>query len=106
MGVRAPGVSQIKTLAQIRGSGVHSNERHVHQFQIASLELEKTRRTREREAALKRLAVLDARLVEIEAVIQKHQDALAASGPGRGGPAPEAPCPAPGAGEKRRTIRY
>ena len=95
--------SQIKTLASVRGSGIHSNERHVHQFQIASLELEKSRRTREREAALKRIGNLDGRLAEIEASIRKHQEALGIPDARCVDPAPETKT---AAGEKRRALRY
>ncbi|HVE84045.1 MAG TPA: hypothetical protein VND93_14410 [Myxococcales bacterium] len=101
MAARARGVAQLRTLAMVRGSGVHSNERHVHQFQIASLELEKSRRSRERQAAMTRIKNIDARLQEIEAFIHKHQEAL---GTGAGGPPVAEPTPAPA--EKRRTIRY
>ena len=103
MAPRVPGVSQIKTIAALRGSGVHSGERHVHQFQIASLELEKSRRTREREATMKRVSTLDARLAEIEATIRKHQDALGIPGAVPEGPAAQTRTAAT---EKRRTLRY
>jgi hypothetical protein len=66
----------IKSLASLLGSGTHSNERHVHQFQLASLELERARRTREREATVRHIAGLDARLVEIDGHIRRHLDAL------------------------------
>lgn len=103
MGVLARGVSQIKTLAAVRGSGVHSNERHVHQFQIASLELEKSRRARERQAAMNRINNIDARLVEIDALIQKHQQALGVTNGASGKPMLE---PKAAANEKRRMLRY
>jgi hypothetical protein len=97
MGIRGRGRSQQKTLGAIRGSGVRSNERHVHQFQIALLELERTRRTRERQVALDRVQRLDTRLEEIEATIRKHQEALGIPGASREEPA---------AGEPRPTLRY
>lgn len=97
MAIRGPGVAQIKTLGAIRGSGGHANERHVHQFQIAVLELERTRRTRERQAAMDRVQGLDTRLGEIEAAIRKHQEALGIPGARR---------EAPAAGEPRHTLRY
>ncbi|MBI4577989.1 MAG: hypothetical protein HY722_17135 [Planctomycetes bacterium] len=104
MTIRARGVSQIKTLAAVRGTGVHSNERHVQQFQIASLELEKTRRTRERQAGLNRIASIDARLIEIDASIQTHQEALGVSRDGSDKPTtPEATLPEI---KKRRALRY
>lgn len=106
MTARARGVSQIKTLAAIRGSGVHANERHVHQFQIASMELEKSRRLRERQAAMNRVSNIDARLIEIEALIQKHQAALGVAGVTNGPHDPPMPETKAGANEKRRTLRY
>jgi uncharacterized membrane protein YccC len=106
MPIRAPGVSQIKTLAAVRGSGVHSNERHAHQFQLASLELEKTRRAHERQAAVNRIKVIDARLVEIDTSIQKHQVALATPDTGGARPRPEPVAASAATGEKRRTLRY
>jgi septal ring factor EnvC (AmiA/AmiB activator) len=81
VGTRTKGVSSIRTLASIRGSGAHSGERHVHQFQIASLELERTRRTQERQSTLNRLKNLEERLAGIEALIRQHQEALGTSGP-------------------------
>ena len=55
MGIRCRGIDEIKTLAMMRGSGVHSSERHVRQFQVASLELERSRRMKERQANLRRI---------------------------------------------------
>ena len=106
MPVRVKGVSQTRTMAAVRGCGVHSNERHVHHFQMASLELERSRRTRERQAAVERIKTIDARLLEIDALIRKRLAALGMSGDdGRaaGGPAPEASA-APS--QRRRTLRY
>lgn len=106
MGVHARGVSQIKTLSAIRASGIHSNERHVHQFQIASLELERSRCVRERQATMNRLKTLDDRLLEIGLQIRKHQAALNVTN------THDATCDKPtlknqaAANEKRRTIRY
>jgi len=106
MGGHARGVAQIKTLSAIRASGIHSNERHVHQFQIAALELERSRCGRERQAGLNRMKTLDDRLGEIELQIRKHQAALNATTPH------DATCNRPtlksqaAANEKRRTIRY
>lgn len=105
MGVSARGVSEIKTLAAVRGCGVHSNQRHVHQFKIASLELERARRTREKEAVMNRSKTLDSRLLEIDALIRKHQEALATTSRDAGcdKPMPETRA---AANEQRRTLRY
>lgn len=101
MGVRARGVSNIKTYSAIRGCGVHSNERHVHQFQIGTLELERSRRDRERQAAMERIKNIDARIIEIDLLIQKHQVAL--SGTSHDRPIVETE---PKVRAKQRTLRY
>lgn len=76
MGVKAKGASNIRTLASVRGSGVHSGERHVHQFQIASLELERTRRIQERDTTLRRLQSVEERIAGLDEQIRQHQEAL------------------------------
>ena len=76
MSTKIRGVQSIKTIAAVRGAGSYSNERHVHQFQLASLELDRTRRTREKQTALRRVAELDEKLIEIDVLIKKRQEAL------------------------------
>lgn len=76
MGVKSKGVSNIRTLASVRGSGVHSSERHVHQFQIASLELERTRRIQERDTTRRRLQSVEERIAGLDEQIRQHQEAL------------------------------
>ena len=103
------GLQDIKTLAAVRGTGVHSNERHKLCFQIASLELERTRRRREQDAALERSAVIQARLDEIDALIRQHHETLDDSleptdlrrqdGGRRGGEPAEC-------GDRRQVLRY
>jgi|RifCSP16_2_1023846.scaffolds.fasta_scaffold126975_2 hypothetical protein len=105
MAIRAKGVSEIKTLAAVRGGGVHSEERHVKQFQIACLELERARRARERQAALGRIAHLDCRLGEIASLIADYQEALRSTPAGAGGARP-ATARTAGTNERRRTVRY
>jgi hypothetical protein len=107
MAAQSKGVREIKTHSSILGSGVHSNERHVHQFQLASLELERTRRGREKKAALQRIANIDARLAEIDELVRKHQEALGLTG--AGGPGQEATTTrskAEAVPDKRRVLRY
>ncbi|MDD5309176.1 MAG: hypothetical protein PHU25_17830 [Deltaproteobacteria bacterium] len=107
MGVRARGVQSIRTLASVLGTGTHSNERHVHQFQLASLELERTRRTREKRTAFRRIMDIDARLVEIDDLIRRHQEALGLKGdeePSQGHS--RARNNGEAAPEKRRVLRY
>jgi hypothetical protein len=45
----------------------------VHQFKIASLELERTRRTKDLTTALARVAEINKRLTEIEAEMEQHR---------------------------------
>lgn len=97
---RARGSQDIRTHSVVMGSGTHANERHVHQFQLAALELERTRRSRERQAALKRVHDIDAMLAEIDKVMSRHQLALGTFTAEPGAPAPEPPA------AKRRVLRY
>jgi uncharacterized membrane protein YccC len=76
MGIRRKGIEQVRTLAMVRGSGVHSSERHAHQFKVASLELERSRRMKERQANLRRIEEIDARLREINDQLQTRYGAL------------------------------
>jgi len=107
MGVPTRRTREIRTHASIFKSGTHSDERHVHQFQLASLELERTRRSREKQAALRRVGDVDARLAEVEGLIRKHQEVLGLSS--QGGTSREAAgaivraAPAP---QSRRVLRY
>ncbi len=107
MGVQCRGVQNIRTLSAVRGAGVYSNERHVKQFQVACLELERARLTREMAAVVKRIKDIDARLREIDTLVRKHQEALWLGSDGAtredrapgGGEAPK------GSG-RQRTLRY
>lgn len=101
MPARTRGFAHLKGLSAVRGSGVHANDPHVHQFQLALLELERTRRTHERQAALARVRELDERLAEIEALVRTHRDAASAAADSAS-PA-ERTTAAP---HKRRTLKY
>ena len=103
MGVPVRGVGAIKTLSAVKGAGTHSDERHVHQFQLASLELERARQTKSKQAALRRIALIDARLAEIERDIQTHQQALGLSAEGT---VAAAPVEAPKEQRVTRVLRY
>jgi hypothetical protein len=105
MPARGKGVANIRTLASVRGCGVHSNERHVHQFQIASLELERSRRLRERQCAMNRVNDIDARLREVDALMLKHQEALGISVDERGCDKPQQEIRVAVSREKR-ILRY
>src|SRR5436305_11150055 len=100
MNTRPRGAQNVRTHAAIMGSGTHSSERHVHQFQLAALELERTRRNKEKEAALRRVRDIDSMLAEIEVIMGRHQAAL-----GVHGTEPDAPALEPEAA-KRRVLRY
>ncbi len=99
MPIRVKSVSGTRTLAAVRGSGVHSKDRHVKAFQIASLELERTRKMRELESARARMSTLLERLREVDALIARHQKDLGVFSVEA---VEELPAPA----RARRTIRY
>ena len=106
MSVRVRGMKTVKTLAVIRGSGTHSNERHVHQFQLGSMEIEAARLNRERHSAIGRIAAIDARLTEIDQLSASHEKAL---GLVRAHPAARTQGPPNHTGEAvaaRRVLRY
>jgi hypothetical protein len=100
MSARPRGAQNIRTHSVVLGSGSHSNERHVHQFQLAALELERTRRNKEKVAALRRVRDIDLMLAEIEVIMRRHQEALGISGSEASAPNPEPP------DTKRRVLRY
>jgi hypothetical protein len=99
MPIRVKSVSGTRTMAVVRGTGVHSKDRHVKAFQIAALELERTRKTRELQAAHARIGTLVGRLSEIDALIARHNAAL---GVAAIVPDEERPIPS----RKRQTVRY
>ncbi len=99
MPIRVKSVSGTRTLAAVRGSGAHSKDRHVKAFQLASLELDRTRRMREWRTARDRMNDLGERVREVDALIAACRVQL-----GIAGPLEEEDRPAhPGRG---RTIRY
>jgi hypothetical protein len=98
MPIRVKSVSGTRTLSVVRGSGTNSKDRHVRAFQIASLELERTRRMREYQAARDRVKALTDRLHEVDALIAKIRAELGTPDP-VGGEKPAAPT-------RRQTIRY
>jgi hypothetical protein len=99
MPIRVKSVSSTRTLSVLRGSGTNSKDRHVKAFQIASLELERTRRMREYQAARDRVKSLTERLHEVDALIARIREELGT--PGVVGGDDRAPPPA-----RRQTIRY
>ncbi len=108
MSGRPKGIGEIKTHSAATG-GSAPNERHVHQFQLAALEFERTRRTREKQAALRRVGDIDRVLSEIEKVMRRHQTALGLTEVEGEPPPAEGPAAAregEAAGPKRRVLRY
>jgi hypothetical protein len=99
MSIRARGAQEIRTHAAVQGSCSHSNERHVIQFQLAALELERTRRNREKEAALRRVRDIDRMLLEIEEIMRRNHEILGLS-------VPEGITPAEMPATKRQVLRY
>jgi hypothetical protein len=99
MPIRVKSVSGTRTLSVVRGSGANSKERHVKAFQIASLELERSRRMREYQAARDRMKSLTERLHEVDALIAKIREQLGTPGTVGGEDRPAPPT-------KRQTIRY
>ncbi|MBI5524882.1 MAG: hypothetical protein HY897_00965, partial [Deltaproteobacteria bacterium] len=65
MAMKIRSAKEIKTLSSVLCSGVHLNERHVHEFKLGALELERARRARERQSAIRRIKDIDARLAEV-----------------------------------------
>lgn len=76
MSITAKGCTQVKSLASLKKSGSHSGDRHVRHFQVASLEMERSRRLKDREDAMQRLLAHDKRLDEIDVLLRGHYDAL------------------------------
>lgn len=105
------GPSETRSLSGTRaGSGgavARPKERHVLQFKIGCLELERSRRATEKAVALERIRGIDARLAAIDAEIGKHHGDLGyavslAHDPGTGVIEDRVQ----GAGQPRRMIRY
>lgn len=97
------GIREVRSLSGPTGWGTHSKERHVYQFRIGALELERTRLSHEKNRFLERLRGIEERLSEIDREIRTHQAVLA------GGAAPE-PMPTMRAlsatRSQKRTLRY
>lgn len=96
----------MKTLSSVLGSGDGLNQRYVLQFRLGALELERTRRARERKAAIGRIKEIDARQGEIDGLMRKYRDTLGVTSTdaSAGG---ETPVSAGSeAGKTRRVLRY
>jgi hypothetical protein len=63
------------TPTAMKGSALR-RDRHVVQFQLGVLELERTRREHERRAAMQKVAEVEQRLRQIDAQIRERQDVL------------------------------
>jgi len=77
MTVPCKSLQHIRTLSGSIATGAHSKELHIHHFKIGCLELERTRKLTEKQAAEKRIQGIDVRLREIEAEIRRRQSLLA-----------------------------
>jgi hypothetical protein len=80
MTVPCKSLQHIRTLSGSIGTGSHSKERHIHHFKIGCLELERTRKATEKQAAEKHIQRIDIRLREIENEIRQRQSLLAKTG--------------------------
>ena len=101
------GLPEVKTLAGAGSAGTHPKERHVLQFKIGCLELERSRRLKEKTVALDRIQSIEARMAVIDAEIRKHHENLGYAGsPSAAWEAGGGADRAPGAAQARRTIRY
>lgn len=118
------GCSQLKSLATLKKSGTQSGDRHVRHFQVASLEIERTRRLRDRSDAVTRMQANDQRLDEIDSLLRGHYESLglgvmadgAVEGAARAAvPAPRShvrpigaamPAPESAGGSPRRMVLY
>lgn len=110
---------RLKTLSQLAPGRARKIDRHIHQFQIACLELERTRRFNELAAAQARVEGLNQRLAEIDAEIELRRRDMAplpalpqAAAPTQAQPPTPAPAgprqPPPNASNRapRQTLRY
>ena len=80
MAVPTKGLTNIRTLS---GRVDHVSLPYRSYMQITCLEMEKARRDMERKSASRRIALIDARLDEIEKAKQDLLQAVAASGQGK-----------------------
>jgi hypothetical protein len=76
MAIPTHGVRQIRTLPTVRRSRAPSHERHVHQFRLAALELERSRLLHEKQAAERRLDGILGRLAKIQHKMRQHRELL------------------------------
>lgn len=76
MTIPVHGSRQIRTLSTIKRSSAQGNDRHVHQFRLAALELECSRLLHEKRAADRRVRGILARLTEIRQKMQEHREML------------------------------
>jgi len=108
-------IPRVKTLRELVTRRSAGAERHIHQFQIACLELDRTRRMKELTAATQRIQALQAMLSDIDGEIEKRRQLLAlgagqSSSPGPAAhpttPHPTTPHLGPPRSAARRTLRY
>ncbi len=101
------GPSDVRSMAGTGSVGARPKERHVLQFKIGCLELERSRRLKERTGAMERIRGIDERMAVIDMEIRKHHEDLGYAGSppdsldagGRDGRTS-------GSAQPRRMIRY
>ena len=98
---------EVRSMAGAGGAVARPKERHVLQFKIGCLELERSRRLKEKEVALDRIRAIDQRVGAIEAEIRTHHQNLGYAGtPLADRDATAVEAGAPGSAQPRRMIRY
>ena len=98
---------EIKSVAGTGGAATRPKERHVLQFKIGCLELERSRRMKERAGAIDRIRLVDRRILEIDSEIRKHHDDLGYAGTPPGVlNAVDFDGHSTASGQPRRMIRY
>ena len=97
----------MRSLAGVSAAVSRPKERHVLQFKIGCLELERSRRQKEKDVALERIRGIDSRIAAIAAEILGHHEVLGYGGlPPASRDAGGFDDRGPGSSAPRRTIRY
>jgi hypothetical protein len=68
-------MARLRTPSSVRGSALR-RDRHVLQFQLGVLELERTRREQERQAARRKVEEIEIRLRQLDVQIRERQARL------------------------------
>lgn len=106
MSGRTRGIGVIRTLAGAKRNGAQPKERHVAQFKIGCLELERSRRLKQKAVALDLVRGIDERVTGIEAEIRRLHEALGYEGSPPADREGSTAGGEPETAQPRRTIRY